>query len=258
MPTGCNSVGPVSESLIRAAIGVALLMVITTVVLAGARVPRRWSSLLAVLRGALQLAAISLVLRGVIEEPLWVACAIVVMFAVAVVTAARRLGFTWTRLGIVAGAMALGVTVALAIVFLAGAVEVDARNVLALGGIVVGGAMTATTLAGRRLISGLGSRWAEVEAWLALGATPRQATNDIAREAVGEALIPHIDQTRTTGLVTLPGAFVGAIFGGASPLEAARFQIVVLAAILTAGALAATTLVFVLAPSSRPGSGGSR
>lgn len=44
----------------------------------------------------------------------------------------------------------------------------------------------------------------------------------------------HTDQTKTTGLVTLPGAFVGAIFGGVSPLEAGRFQIVVLAAIMAA------------------------
>jgi len=31
--------------------------------------------------------------------------------------------------------------------------------------------------------------------------------------------------------VTLPGAFVGALFGGASPAQAAQFQLVVLAGI---------------------------
>ena len=50
-------------------------------------------------------------------------------------------------------------------------------------------------------------------------------------------MIPSIDQTKTTGLVVLPGAFVGAIFGGISPLEAGRFQIVVLATIMAAGSL---------------------
>lgn len=54
-----------------------------------------------------------------------------------------------------------------------------------------------------------------------------------------EALIPSVDQTKTTGLVVLPGAFVGAIFGGLSPLEAGRFQIIVLAAIMAAGAVTA-------------------
>jgi putative ABC transport system permease protein len=60
---------------------------------------------------------------------------------------------------------------------------------------------------------------------------------------VHAALIPSTDQTKTTGLVTLPGAFVGAIFGGASPLEAGRFQVVVLASIMAAGSITAVALI---------------
>ncbi|MDR2702750.1 MAG: ABC transporter permease, partial [Cellulomonadaceae bacterium] len=69
----------------------------------------------------------------------------------------------------------------------------------------------------------------------------------IRREAIGEALIPSLDQTRTVGLVTLPGTFVGALFGGASPLDAGIFQVIVLTAILTAGAITATLLLSTLA-----------
>lgn len=47
-------------------------------------------------------------------------------------------------------------------------------------------------------------------------------------------LIPSIDQTKNTGLVTLPGAFVGALMGGASPIEAAHFQLVVLISVMFA------------------------
>lgn len=57
-----------------------------------------------------------------------------------------------------------------------------------------------------------------------------------------------MDQAKTTGLVTLPGAFVGAIFGGVSPLEAGRFQIVVLAGLMTAGAISASFVSLRLAP----------
>ena len=49
--------------------------------------------------------------------------------------------------------------------------------------------------------------------------------------------LPSIDQTSATGIVTLPGAFVGAIMGGASPLDAAVFQLVVLAGIALAGTI---------------------
>ena len=46
--------------------------------------------------------------------------------------------------------------------------------------------------------------------------------------------MPALDQTRTVGLVTLPGAFIGALLGGASAVGAARFQIVVLVGLLCA------------------------
>lgn len=228
------------------AVLVLLAVAVTVLTLAGVR--HRWAAGVAVFRGALQLAAISFILAGVITDPRWVAVGLAVMFSVAAVTATRRIGWTLTRFGIVAGAMAAGVAITLAVIFLTGALEPSARYALAIGGIVIGNAMTAVTLAGRRTAQSTAGRFAEVEGWLALGATPRQATLDIAREAVREALIPSTDQTKTTGLVTLPGAFVGAIFGGVSPLEAGRFQIVVLAGIMAAGAIGATIVAFTLAP----------
>jgi putative ABC transport system permease protein len=117
---------------------------------------------------------------------------------------------------------------------------------VAVGGITVGGAMTASTLAGRRFVAELRGRHAEVEGKLALGATMPQATADLVGVAVAEALVPALDQTRTTGLVTLPGAFVGALFGGASPLAAARFQLVVLVGLLAAESVAAVVLLRLL------------
>jgi putative ABC transport system permease protein len=118
---------------------------------------------------------------------------------------------------------------------------------------VVGGTMTAATLTGRRLLDGLRRRRDEVEAWLSLGATPRQAVVAIARDAAAEALVPALDQTRTVGLVTLPGAFVGALLGGASAIGAARFQVVVLVGLLCAEAITAVTLVWFLgSPSVLP------
>ena len=75
----------------------------------------------------------------------------------------------------------------------------------------------------------------------------------MARGAVYAALIPTVDQTKTTGLVTLPGAFVGAIFGGLSPLEAGRFQIVVLVGLLCAQSITSTLLAWLLgAPATLP------
>ncbi|MET4145990.1 ABC transporter permease [Arthrobacter sp. UYCo732] len=228
--------------------GVGLLLVLATAVLLAFRVPSGFSPALAIFRGAVQLAAVSFVLSGIITSPGWVALALLVMFAVAAVSATRRVGWSWPHLGLVGGSMAAGVGATLLIIFGSGAIEFSPRYALAIGGIVIGNAMTVAVLAGRRFAETVHDHWDEVEGWLALGASPRRATLDLARRSVRSALIPATDQTKTTGLVTLPGAFVGAIFGGISPLEAGRFQIVVLAAIMAAGAVTAVLVVAQLAP----------
>jgi len=229
-------------------VGVAALVALTIAVLWGTRTPHPFAPSLAILRGAVQLMLISVILSGVITSPLWVAGALLVMFSVAAVTAARRLGGRRKHIVLVASAMGAGILTTLLIVFVSGAIEFSPRYALAIGGIVIGNAMSIATLAGRRLTESVNDHWDEVEGWMALGATPRQSTLDLARSAVYSALIPSTDQTKTTGLVTLPGAFVGAIFGGVSPLEAGRFQLVVLASIMAAGSITAVVVVRMLAP----------
>ena len=229
-------------------LGVAVLALVTLAVLTWTGAPERFGPLLAIVRGAAQLAVISLILTGVIQNPLWVVAALLVMFAVATGTATRRLGWSRRHLLLVTGAMAAGIVVALVVVFATGSIAFTARYALAIGGIVIGNSMSIATLAGRRFLQSVDEQWDQVESWLSLGATPRESTRELARRAVHLALIPSTDQTKTTGLVTLPGAFVGAIFGGVSPLEAGRFQIVVLASIMGAGAITAAVVVAVLGP----------
>ncbi|EIV93668.1 ABC transporter permease [Frankia sp. QA3] len=241
------------EANLRLVGGLALLLAAAVACLTWARVPRRRDVLTASARAVGQLALIGLALRGVFAAPPAAAAVLAVMLAAAVGTASRRLvGFPAVvrRVGV---SCLLGATVALGLVFAAGAVEATVRNLVALAGSVVGGTMTACTLTGRRLADGLRRRRDEVEAWLALGATPRRAVADIARESVAEALVPPLDQTRTVGLVSLPGTFVGALLGGASPAAAARFQVIILVAMLSAQSIAAVSLSYLLgAPAQLP------
>ncbi|XP_038980165.1 uncharacterized protein LOC108511366 isoform X1 [Phoenix dactylifera] len=67
-----------------------------------------------------------------------------------------------------------------------------------------------------------------VETALALGATPRQATLQQVKRSLTIALSPVVDNAKTVGLISLPGAMTGLIMGGASPLEAIQLQIVVM------------------------------
>lgn len=68
----------------------------------------------------------------------------------------------------------------------------------------------------------------QVETALALGATPRQATLQQVKRALVISLSPVLDNAKTVGLISLPGAMTGLIMGGASPLEAIQLQIVVM------------------------------
>ncbi len=236
------------DELLPTLIGVFVLSAISVAILAWYGVPHRWAPLFAILRGMVQLAAISVILAGVITSGFWVGVALAVMFTIAALTSTRRIGWSWSHALLIGSAMALGISVTLGIVFVTGAIEFSPRYALAIGGIVIGNAMSIATLAGRNITDAVVDHWEDVEGWLALGATPRQSTLELGRRAIYNALVPSIDQTKTTGLVTLPGAFVGAIFGGVSPLEAGRFQVVVLASIMAAGAITAVVVTWWLAP----------
>lgn len=228
-----------------------LSTMIAVVVLAGSaatvlwtmRVPRPWSGAAAIGRATVQLAALSLILTGIIQDPLWVALGLTVMLGAAVWTAARRAAIGWRGVLPLAVAMVLGPTFVMVVVFATGAIEFSPRYALAVGGIIIGNTMTVALLTERIHRQTVRDHWDEVEGWIALGATPWESTRALARQAIHTALLPSVDPTRTTGIVVLPGAFVGAIFAGASPLEAGRFQPLLLAGIIAAGALTATTVL---------------
>jgi putative ABC transport system permease protein len=78
-----------------------------------------------------------------------------------------------------------------------------------------------------------------VEAYLALGASYQQASDQALRQALRASLIPTINGLMVVGIVTLPGMMTGQILAGSSPLTAVRYQIVVV--FMQAAAVAITT-----------------
>ncbi|HEX4058269.1 MAG TPA: ABC transporter permease [Galbitalea sp.] len=219
-------------------IAVVVLAVICLGIVAAMRLEKPWLQPIAIARAVVQLAILTVILLGIISNGLWVAAFLVVMVGAATWVVIRRLSLRYTNIPLIVGIITASTAIPVTVVFAAQAVPFSPRYVLAVGGIVVGNAMTACTLMGRSLGAAFVSEREQIEGWLALGATPRIAAVRSVRVAASTALIPATDQTRTTGIVTLPGAFVGAIFAGASPLGAAEFQILVLASVLVTGAIA--------------------
>lgn len=224
---------PVADYVFFAA-GLLGLVVTTMAVARVAGVGLGWAPLVSLVRASAQLTVVALLLRGILTIPWTVVAFLALMLLTASWTAAGRLHELWHgRRAAVAGVLA-GASVALAMILALRLVDPEPRYLVAVAGIVIGNAMSAATLSGRNFLRALRHRHDEVEAWLSLGATPSQAHLELGRESVRESLLPNLDQTRSTGLVTLPGAFVGALFGGASPAVAAQFQLVVLAGIALA------------------------
>jgi putative ABC transport system permease protein len=200
------------------------------------------STVIAGARAVLQLGAVSLLIGAIVGSVLLSAAFVLVMVAVAGWTAARRItphpSGWWAVLPI--AATPLPVT---ALLVLGGIVPPAGIAVIPMAGILIGGTMTATSLAGRRVLDELATRRGEVEAALSLGFLPRDAALEIARPSAGQALVPAIDQTRTVGLVTLPGAFVGMLLGGATPVQAGAVQVLVLVLLLAVETVAVALML---------------
>jgi putative ABC transport system permease protein len=186
----------------------------------------------AAVRAAAQLAAVGALITLVFEvEPLAFAF-VAAMVLTAALTSGGRLRavpHARRRVAVAIGGPALA---AVGLLLLIGAFAATPRAAVPTAGILIGGAMTAATITGRRLLEALEEQEGEIEARLSLGDDAQTALRPILRRAVTTGLVPVIDQTRSVGLVTLPGTFVGLVLGGASPAAAARVQLLVLLALL--------------------------
>lgn len=207
------------------------------------RVPVGRDTLWAAARAAVQLVLVALVIAWIFRHPAGIAVYLPVMVLAAAFTAARRIGLGRGVLGWLVLAISAGAGLTVAVVLSSGALAAEASTVLPFTAQMIGGAMSAAAVSGGRLREDARTQWAEVEGWIALGAGPGRAVAEQARQAVRWALVPGIDQTRSAGLVTLPGAFVGLLLGGASPAVAAQVQLLVLVGLLAAQAVAGVLTV---------------
>ncbi|WP_296664813.1 ABC transporter permease [Demequina sp.] len=230
----------------RVLAAVAVLAVIAIVALWTARARVGRDAAIAILRAAAQLVAVALVIGWVFRTPGAAWLYVAVMLAAATWTSVSRIklgaGATWA----IAAGIAAGAAVAVVPVVISGVLPREAQSLLPFAAQILGGSMMAVSLTGLRMRDEAGASWAEVEGWLALGARPRQAAEQLARTSVARALVPAIDQTRNAGVVVLPGAFVGLLLAGASPLEAAQVQLLVLVGLLAAESVAAVTVAQLL------------
>ncbi len=114
---------------------------------------------------------------------------------------------------------------------------------LPIGGMVIGNSMTALALSLERLFSDLRNQRAQVEMRLCLGASPAEAGRESFKDALKAGMIPSINSMMGVGVVFIPGMMTGQILAGADPLEAVRYQIVVMLMLVGSTAISSVIVV---------------
>ena len=209
------------------------LLALTLTMYAVGRLPNPGSTLFASARAVVQLGVAALVITAVARNLGLSVLLLCFMFAVAVFTTTRRVeavpAWPWTTLAMLAGLLPV-----VAIILLTRTVPLEGIALIPVVGIVLGNTMNGHTLVGRRAFAALREETGQYDAALSLGLTRGQAIDEIVHRRLPEALIPGLDQVRTAGVVTLPGAFIGVLLGGGSPAQAAAAQVLVLLGIMAA------------------------
>jgi putative ABC transport system permease protein len=121
------------------------------------------------------------------------------------------------------------------------------RYALPLLGMILGNTMTGISLGMHTLTTGLVRERAAVEARLTLGATRQEALLPVTRAALRSALMPIVNGMTAAGVVSLPGMMTGQILAGAAPVEAVKYQLLIMFLIAGGTGLGAVAAVMTTA-----------
>ena len=202
--------------------------------------------LAAVVRAFVQLIAIGYVLEFIFaaRHPYWILLIVAVMIAVAGFTAGRRgKGVPHSTL-VATLAVSCGALFTIGLLLLLQVFPFHPRYIIPIAGMIVGNAMVVCGLVMSRLRDDLKLQKPQIEAALALGATQRQAVRGQLKRAMAAGMTPIVDNTKTVGLISLPGAMTGMILAGSSALEAVQVQIIVMYMLIGAAAVSGLTTAF--------------
>lgn len=119
----------------------------------------------------------------------------------------------------------------------------DPQTVIPLAGMILGNSLNGISLGLNRLTDELSTRRDQVELLLCLGATRWEAARGSLQQSLRTGMIPILNSMLIVGIVSLPGMMTGQILGGVSPIEAVKYQIVIMFLIAATNALGTLCVV---------------
>ncbi|MDR9437000.1 MAG: iron export ABC transporter permease subunit FetB [Thiohalophilus sp.] len=192
--------------------------------------------LIAALRTTLQLLLVGLILKVLFENVtlLWVVliASVMVLIAGREVMARQQRPFRG-RWGYALGTLSMFVSAFATTLF---ALLIIINNdpwyqpqyAIPLLGMMLGNTMTGVALSLDRLTNNAWQQRALIETRLALGQRWQDALRETVRESVRVGLIPIINAMAAAGIVSLPGMMTGQILSGTAPVEAVKYQILIM------------------------------
>jgi putative ABC transport system permease protein len=102
---------------------------------------------------------------------------------------------------------------------------------------ILGNTLTGISLGLERFTDTLTRGRDQVELLLSLGGSRWEAALPAIREAARTGMIPILNSMTVVGIVSLPGMMTGQLLAGVSPVQAVKYQIVIMFLIASATAL---------------------
>lgn len=204
-------------------------------------------------RTVLQLSLVGLVLKALFDHahPAALAAVAAVMVGVAGVEIMkrqkRRFAGAW---GIGVGTLSMFVS-SFCVTILALTVVIDIRPwyhpqyAIPLLGMILGNTMSGISVGLDRLTATAWDQRTVIEARLILGHGWSEAIEAIRRESIRSGLIPIINSMSVVGLVSLPGMMTGQILAGSPPMEAAKYQLMIMFLIAAGTGLGSVAAVWI-------------
>jgi len=112
-------------------------------------------------------------------------------------------------------------------------------------GMLLGNTLNGITLGLDNLTHSVWEKRTIIDGRLALGETWSSAISDMRRDSIRVGMIPIINAMSVAGLVSLPGMMTGQILSGTPPVEAVKYQILIMFLIAAGTGLGTITAIVI-------------
>jgi putative ABC transport system permease protein len=214
----------------------------------GLRLPAAPQLLVTSLRATLQILVLGIFLSLVMAGQPWVmGLGCMVLLLVVTIATSNRLGAGKRFLLPVGGSLLLSTVLIMGFAYVAiGRGQIPLRFLPVLVGIFLSASPALLLEIGRRFLQLLQREQGAIETHLSLGASGSQAVRTYQRQALQQVFQPTLQTLAFAGLATIPSVMAGMVLAGLTPLQAAAYQIVLLALMIGHQILAAGLLLLSL------------